>query len=150
MTKIRSATIDDAKFIASFQMSMAMETEGKVLDESIVVPAVEAVFEDPGKGFYLVAERGDDVCGSLLVTYEWSDWRNSTMWYIQSVFIDKPHRGQGIFKSMYQSVYEMALKQDVMFIRLYVETDNTHAQKVYEALGMKKMPYFMYDVRVSE
>ncbi|MEL7499153.1 MAG: GNAT family N-acetyltransferase [Planctomycetota bacterium] len=149
MTKVRSATIEDAPSIASFQIAMAQETENKQLDRKTVETAVEAVFDDPGKGFYLIAERGDEVCGSLLVTFEWSDWRNSNLWYIQSVYVSEPFRGQGIFKSLYQAVYELAVEQDVMFIRLYVETENEVAQKVYEKLGMKRMPYFMYDVRVS-
>lgn len=148
MTKVRTANLDDASTIAKFQIAMAMETESKTLDPAVVGPAVEAVFDDEGKGFYLVAERGGDICGSLLITYEWSDWRNSQLWYIQSVYVTKAHRGQGVFKSMYQAVVKRAEAENVMYIRLYVEMENTRAQQTYESLGMKRMPYYMYDVRV--
>ena len=149
MTKVRSGVIEDATAIAGFQVAMAAETEDKQLDMAIVQAAVEAVFEDDSKGFYLVAERDEEVCGSLLVTFEWSDWRNSAMWYIQSVYVTRSQRGQGVFRALYDTVYEMARADEVMFIRLYVETDNVRAQKVYEALGMKRMPYYMYDVKVT-
>ena len=88
------------------------------------------------------------VIGSLLVTTEWSDWRNHDIWYIQSVFVVKPARGQGAFRLLYQKVVELAKEQGVKMIRLYVETENEGAQKVYESLGMKRMPYFMYDISV--
>ncbi len=149
MTMIRLATVDDSDAIAGFQIAMALETEDKTLDPAVVQAAVEAVFEDEAKGFYLVAQRGGEVCASLLITYEWSDWRNSVLWYIQSVYVLPEHRGQGIFRALYHSVYQLAQEQDVMFIRLYVEVDNHAAQKVYESLGMKRMPYYMYDVRVE-
>lgn len=145
---IREASIDDAMSIAGFQIAMALETEDKTLDPEIVDPAVRAVFSDPSKGFYLVGEIDDCVVGSLLITYEWSDWRNCNMWYIQSLFVEKEYRGQGVFKKMYKQVVELARQEDVMFVRLYVEVDNEPAQKVYQSLGMKRMPYYMYDVRV--
>jgi len=151
---IRDAAVADAPHIANFQIAMALETEDKKLDPQIVEPAVLAVFEEPSRGFYLIAETVSDddntpkVIGSLLVTYEWSDWRNSNMWYIQSVFVDADHRGQGAFKQMYNHVLALAKKDNVMFVRLYVEVENEAAQKVYESLGMKRMPYYMYDVKI--
>lgn len=149
MTKIRTASIEDAPFIADAQVAMAAETESKILDRTIVQEAVEAVFDDPGKGFYLVAERGEDLCGSLLITYEWSDWRNGNMWYIQSVFVTSNHRGQGVFRALFDVVESMAREHDVRAIRLYVETENHRAQAVYESLGMKRMPYLMYDLSLQ-
>lgn len=146
---IRYATRHDSNAIAQFQVAMALETENKQLDMEIVESAAAAVFEDPGKGIYVVAEDDGNVVASLLITYEWSDWRNSNMWYIQSVFVVKEMRGQGIFGEMYRFVMDAAKSQNVMFVRLYVETENERAQKVYESLGMKRMPYFMYDVRVK-
>ena len=145
---IRKATIDDVDSIAGFQLAMAMETENKSLDPTIVEPAVRAVFEDPSRGFYLVGEVDGRVVGSLMITYEWSDWRNCNMWYIQSLFVEANHRGQGIFKKLYQQVIDLAKNDDVMFVRLYVEVENERAQKVYESLGMKRMPYHMYDVKI--
>ncbi|MFK7769565.1 MAG: N-acetyltransferase family protein [Mariniblastus sp.] len=147
---IRPATLEDATTIANFQIAMAMETENKTLESNVVATAVQAVFEDQSgaKGFYLVGESEGTVVGSLMVTFEWSDWRNSNMWYIQSVFVEKDSRGKGVFKKLYQKVLEMAKEKNVMFVRLYVETENEKAQKAYESLGMKRMPYYMYDVRV--
>lgn len=146
--QIRSATRDDASFIAGFQVSMARETEDKQLDASLVETAVRAVFEDDSKGFYVVAEAEGVVVASLMITYEWSDWRNSNMWYIQSVFVVEEYRSQGVFRAMYEFVMDRAREQNTMFVRLYVEVDNDRAQRVYESLGMKRMPYYMYDVRV--
>ena len=145
---IREATIEDAPSIAGFQIAMALETENKQLDPSIVEQAVQAVFEDASRGFYLVGEVNGVVVGSLLITYEWSDWRNCDMWYIQSLFVEANHRGQGVFKKLYRQVIDLAKSKNVMFVRLYVEFENELAQKVYESLGMKRMPYYMYDVKV--
>lgn len=148
--KIRAATIDDADSIAAFQVAMALETENKTLDNDIVLTATKQVFKDPEKGFYLVADVGGKPVGSLMITYEWSDWRNSNLWWIQSVFVTPEFRRQGIFQRMYAHIMEEARKNDVMFVRLYVETENAGAQKVYESLGMKRMPYFMYDIKPAE
>ncbi len=149
LSMIRRAREDDARRIAEYQIAMALETENKQLDPAIVHPAVESVFADPGKGFYLVAEMDGQPVGTLMITYEWSDWRNSNMWYIQSVYVDQPFRGRGIFRQLYQHVIDLAAQQDVMFVRLYVDAANARAQRIYESLGMKRLPYFMYDIRVS-
>lgn len=146
--QIRDATINDAEKIAQFQIDMALETEDKKLDPATVLSAVRSVFTDPQKGVYFVGDDNGKVVSSLMITYEWSDWRNSNLWWIQSVFVDVEFRGQGIFKSMYQRVIELAKENNVMFVRLYVETDNERAQKVYTSLGMKRMPYYMYDVKL--
>ena len=144
----RHASLADADAIARYQLQLAMESENKSLDFHVVKTAVEAVFDDATKGFYLVADVEDRTVGSLLMTTEWSDWRNGDIWYIQSVFVEREFRGQGIFRKMYDRVVEMARQQEVLFLRLYVEVENEHAQQVYEALGMKRMPHYMYDVRV--
>lgn len=146
---IRHATAQDAQSIAVFQVAMALETENKKLDPDKVLVAVKSVFEDSQKGFYLVAEVDGQVVGSLMITYEWSDWRNGNMWYIQSVFVMAPHRGKGLFTAMYHKVMELAKSENATYVRLYVETDNDVAQKTYEKLGMKRMPYYMYDVKVE-
>lgn len=146
---LRLGTIDDASQIASFQVAMAMETESKVLCEDSVLTAVRSVFSDSAKGFYVVADRDDVVVGSLLITYEWSDWRNSNMWYIQSVYVAPEHRRKGIFQRLYQKVIELAKSESVSYVRLYVETDNKVAQAIYERLGMKRLPYYMYDVEID-
>ena len=147
---IRHAVIADAQSIADFQVAMALETENKILDANKVIEAVSAVFSDPQKGFYLVANVDDVVVGSLMITYEWSDWRNCNMWYIQSVYVSPDHRGKGLFSKLYHRVIELAKEAKAMYVRLYVETENEVAQRTYEKLGMKRMPYFMYDVKVAE
>ena len=146
---IRDAKLEDSEFIADFQLKMAMETEEKKLDLEVVLPAVKKVFTDGDKGFYLVAESAGKVVGSLMVTYEWSDWRNCFMWYIQSVFVEKECRGKGAFTMLYNEVVARAKEAGVMFVRLYVETENERAQRTYEKLGMKRMPYYMYDVKIT-
>ena len=145
---IRPGERADAESIARFQCLMALETENKTLDMATVLPAVKAVFTDRSKGFYLVTEIDGKVIGSLMVTYEWSDWRNCNMWYIQSLYVDADFRGQGAFRGLYRRVLELARESNAMFVRLYVEVDNERAQKTYEKLGMKRMPYYLYDVKV--
>ena len=146
---IRNAVPNDAAAIAAFQLAMALETEGKQLELGVVMPAVEEVFANPSRGFYLVGEIDGEVAGSLMVTYEWSDWRNSNLWYIQSVYVQEQFRGRGVFKNLYQTVIEQARVEKAGHVRLYVESDNERAQKVYESLGMKRLPYFMYDIKVD-
>jgi GNAT superfamily N-acetyltransferase len=141
---IRLASVADADAIARFQFEMAWETEAKRLDSATVPAGVRAVFADPSRGAYWVAESGGEVIASLLVTREWSDWRNTDIWYIQSVFVCGPFRGQGCFGQMYQAVVDQARTQGVKVVRLYVETDNQRAQSVYRKLGMKPLPYHMY------
>ncbi len=146
---IRPAALVDAATIAQFQIKMARETESKELDSLTVHAGVEAVFDDPSRGFYLVAEYEQTIAGSLLVTYEWSDWRNGNIWYIQSVYVSTNYRGRGIFKQLYQHVLQQAKKAGTAKIRLYVEKENTRAQQAYQANNMQPLPYFMYEADVS-
>ncbi|MEM7785935.1 MAG: GNAT family N-acetyltransferase [Planctomycetota bacterium] len=147
---IRMGNGEDASAIAEFQLAMAWETEDKKLDLNVVQSAVRKVFQDATKGFYIVAESNAQVVAGLLITKEWSDWRDTDIWYIQSVYVVNEFRGQGIYKAMYRRIVELAKENDVKHIRLYVETDNEKAQKVYEAMGMKKLPYLMYDAKVAD
>jgi ribosomal protein S18 acetylase RimI-like enzyme len=152
---VRLAVLADAPTIARFQIEMAMETENKKLDANVVLPAVEAVFRDANKGYYLVAEIADDpgkrpVVASLLITYEWSDWRNSVIWYIQSVYVDPDWRGRQIFGKLFADVIHRAERAQAKFVRLYVEAENHRAVAVYESLGMKRLPYYMYQYQVIE
>jgi len=142
---IREARIIDADKIIGFQKKMARETENMNLDHDTIYQGVHAVFADPQKGRYYVAEYENEVIGSLLITYEWSDWRNSFVWWIQSVYILSGYRRKGYFKEMYLHVRETAIKNGVAGLRLYVETENTTAQKTYEAMGMTSAHYRMYE-----
>ena len=132
---IRLADKDDIQALVGFNQAMALETEGKKLEASVLTPGVAAVFEDSNKGFYVVADDGS-VIGGLLITYEWSDWRNNWFWWIQSVYILPEFRGKSIYRAMYAFVKHLAEKRGgVCGFRLYVEKENVHAQKVYEQLG---------------
>jgi GNAT superfamily N-acetyltransferase len=143
---IRRAESSDAASLVDFNQKMALETEGKHLDEAVLSAGVRAVFSDPNKGFYVVAEDSGSIVGGLLVTFEWSDWRNKWFWWIQSVYIVPEARGKSIYTLLYDFVKaEAGKKGDVCGFRLYVERENTHAQKVYEKLGMKNSIYFMYE-----
>ncbi|MEQ1643925.1 MAG: GNAT family N-acetyltransferase [Pyrinomonadaceae bacterium] len=142
---IRLATGEDARHFIEFNKAMALETEGKTLDDSIVGPAVNAIVDDPNKGFYVVAEDEGQIVGGLLVTYEWSDWRNAWWWWIQSVYIRPEARGRKIYSLLYDYVKHRAKDAgDVYGIRLYVEYENEHATRVYEKLGMEREHYHMY------
>ncbi len=140
--EIRPAVMEDAATIARFNQFMAEETEDKRLPDDLITPGVEALVQDDQLGFYLVAEVNAEVIACLGVTYEWSDWRNGLFWWIQSVYVAKPHRGAGVFSAMYAEVKRRAKAADnTCGIRLYVERDNEQAQKTYRRLGMIETDY---------
>ena len=144
---VRRAEPSDAERIAGFQQSMAMETEGKRLDQSLISAGVDAVFDDADKGFYLVAESEGKVVGSLLITYEWSEWRNATFWWIQSVFVDAEHRRRGVYTALHDHVLDHARESDdICGVRLYVERSNHIAQQTYKSLGMDHSHYDLYEI----
>ena len=146
---IRIAHREDTDALIEFNHAMALETEGKMLERETLRPGVEAVFSDEKKGFYVVATDDDTILGGLMVTYEWSDWRNAWFWWIQSVFIKPEARGQGLYSRMYGFVKERAAEAgNVCGFRLYVENDNFHAMKVYDAVGMHASHYLMYEEEV--
>ncbi len=143
---IRLAEKDDIHALVGFNQAMALETEGKTLEASVLEPGVAAVFEDANKGFYVVADDGGLAVGGLLITYEWSDWRNRWFWWIQSVYILPEFRGRSIYRQMYAFVKQLArARGGVCGFRLYVEKENVHAQKVYEQLGMRESHYLAYE-----
>ncbi len=143
---IRIAKSGDAPALVEFNQAMALETEGKHLDAQILTSGVESVFHDERKGFYVVAEESGKIIGGLMITFEWSDWRDSWFWWIQSVYILPAGRGKKIYSRLYDFVKEKAREsKEVCGIRLYVEKENTHAQKVYEKVGMEESHYLMYE-----
>ncbi len=144
--KIRIAQHNDVDPLVEFNQAMALETEGKHLNENVLRPGVEAVFRDEKKGFYVVAETEGRIVGGLMVTYEWSDWRNGWFWWIQSVYILPEARGQRTYSHLYDFVKQRAAEaRNVCGFRLYVEMENTHAQAVYDAVGMQRSHYVMYE-----
>ncbi|MDP3759260.1 MAG: N-acetyltransferase [Ramlibacter sp.] len=144
---IRKAEPRDAAAIARFNSAMALETEGKALLPERVNPGVQRLLGDPSLGFYVVAEQaGSGVVGSLMVTNEWSDWRNGLFWWIQSVYIVPAARRQGVYRALYDFVRDMARADPgICGFRLYVEKDNAAAQRTYSALGMEPTDYLVYE-----
>ena len=146
MISIRKALPAEAGTIVDFQIKMAKETEDITLAAEKLMPGAKAVFDDASKGMYYVAVQGDKVIGCLLTTYEWSEWRNGTVLWIQSVYILKEYRGQKVFRKMYEHIQKIVEQNDAYKgIRLYVEKDNVRAQKVYTALGMDGEHYRMFE-----
>lgn len=157
----RRAKPADTERIAAFQQAMALETEGKTLDPETLRQGIAAVFQDPRKGFYIVAVASGDasgaddvdaqqVVGSLLITYEWSDWRNATFWWIQSVYVHPDWRRMGVYRRMYAYVTAAAsARKDICGIRLYVERANAVAQQTYADLGMRKSHYDLYEIALA-
>ena len=145
-TIIRSASPDDISDIAQFNIAMAQETEESQLDPETIQYGVSGVIQNHAHGFYLIAERDQVAVGSLLITFEWSDWRNGTLWWIQSVYVKPEHRRTGVFKALYDAVIARArAAKSVRGIRLYVEQENLDAQSVYQKLSMQKTPYQMFE-----
>jgi len=148
--EVRMASRDDLDVLVNFSAAMAMETEGRRLDRDRLRCGVHAVLESTERGFYVVSERHDfgsrTVVGQLLVTYEWSDWRNATFWWIQSVYVHTPWRRQGVYRRMHRHVVNMAhARQDVCGVRLYVEEHNEAAQQVYRQVGLMPTGYLVFE-----
>lgn len=145
---LRTALLPDLPILADHNQAMALETEDRALARPIIEAGLNAVLSDPHKGFYLVAEQEGRIAGNLMITFEWSDWRNGPMWWFQSVYIRPEDRGKGLFRQMYQHVLDMARSKGVKEVRLYVDKENKNAQKVYESLGMVQSHYYMYEIEL--
>jgi ribosomal protein S18 acetylase RimI-like enzyme len=144
---IRDAHPSDAEAIARFNVKMALETEGRELDADTINAGVAAVLNDVSKGRYWVAEANSEIVGQLMVTYEWSDWRNGRFWWIQSVYVRPDCRRKGVFSALYRHVEALArARPEVCGLRLYVEYENRRAQKTYESLGMISPGYQVMEV----
>lgn len=143
---IRKASPDEYSIIASFQISMAQETENLVLQPDTVENGVKAVLADRSKGQYYLAETGGEVVASLMITTEWSDWRNGTVWWIQSVYILPEFRGNRIFSAMYAFLKKQVEENPgILGLRLYVDRRNHHARRVYESVGLNGQHYTTYE-----
>lgn len=132
----------DASILGGFQLQMAEETEEMQLMEETVVDGVLQLIRDRNKGFYLVAENElRDLVGCLIITYEWSDWRNGWIWWIGSLFVEKAYRKQGIFRLLLDRVLELAGPQEVRAVRLYMDKENEAARAAYIRSGFKASNY---------
>lgn len=146
---IRQAEVDDGEIITRFNAAMALETEGVSLDRATLRAGVDAALADESKAFYLVAESDGSPVGQLMVTTEWSDWRNGWIWWIQSVYVKPESRRQGVYSRLYQSLTNMANSRgDIRGMRLYVERENRPAKRTYEALGMSHSHYDLYETEL--
>ncbi len=144
--KVRKATTRDILSIVDFQLKMATETEGIELDSETVVKGVSSVVEDASKGQYYVTEINNKVVASLLTTFEWSDWRNGTILWIQSVYVLNEYRRKGIYRNMYSHIKDLVLNdQNLNGIRLYADKSNLAAQKTYQELGMNHDHYITFE-----
>jgi GNAT superfamily N-acetyltransferase len=143
---VRRAVRADSAAIVGFNLSMAAETEGKTLSAGLLTSGVAAVFDDPSKGFYVIAEDGGRPVGGLLVTAEWSDWRNAYFWWIQSVYVDPASRKRGVYGCLHRWVENAARAAgNVCGLRLYVDADNAAARSVYERMGMSRSRYDFFE-----
>jgi len=146
LVKIRKALIEDLEIIVKFNYNLAKQTEDKELDLEILTKGVGAILSDTSKGQYYVYEIDGKVVGQIMHTYEWSDWRNGTFLWVQSVYVDEEYRRKGIFKELYNYVKQICDNdEDIAGIRLYVEKDNLNAKATYKSLGMDECNYHMYE-----
>ena len=143
---IRIAELKDKETLVKFNIALAKESEGVKLSKEVVGKGVESVLQNHNLGFYLLAENDDNIIGSLMVTNEWSDWRNGMFWWIQSVYVIKEFRRKGIYTKLYEHIKELvSVKANVLGFRLYVEKNNNTAITTYKSLGMKKTAYRLFE-----
>lgn len=148
---IRLAEEKDVSILVGFNREMALETEGIVLESEILEKGVQAVLKNPEKGFYLVHEVFGTVRACLMVTFEWSDWRNGTFYWVQSVFVEKEFRQKGLYKDLYTFLQKhIKEKKNVAGLRLYVEKNNRRAQEVYKKLGMIETDYLLFEKSLNK
>ena len=145
MIHCRRATDDDLPFLIEGNQSIASETEGVHLSESTLRPGIQAIIEDIHKGIYWVAVNDQKIVGQILVTYEWSDWRNGQIWWVQSVYVWKEARRQGVFKALLNQVTQEALDHSVVELRLYADTTNRKAHQTYLNQGFTTGHYQVFE-----
>jgi ribosomal protein S18 acetylase RimI-like enzyme len=144
--RVRPAEPRDADALVEGNVRMAQETEGLALDRAVTAAGVRAALADPARGRYFVVEAEAVVVGQLMITLEWSDWRNGWYWWIQSVWVHPAHRGRGVYRALHEHVVAAARREGVRSVRLYVERENQRARAVYEALGMLRSHYELYEL----
>jgi len=144
--RIRNASLEDAETVARFNVLLARESENEELDYRTVLKGVRTLLLDERKGFYLVALDKGEIVGQVMITYEWSDWRNRNVWWLQSVYVARPWRKKGVFRELFEEVWLRATKEGVGLLRLYVHGANRKALEVYRRMGMEKSPYSVYQM----
>jgi ribosomal protein S18 acetylase RimI-like enzyme len=146
---ISKATLEDAETIAEHNLLLAIESEGEHIDFDTVLAGVRSVLHDESKGFYLVAKEQDQIIGQLMITYEWSDWRNETIWWVQSVYVSTKHRQESVFTSLMEEVQRRARQSQVSRLRLYVHHDNTNAINVYQHMQWHSGTYHLFEKNIK-
>ena len=147
---IRDAVPEDVTAIALYNAAMALETEVKALDLEVLTAGVRSLLEDDNRGRYWVAESDGNPIGQVMITREWSDWRNAWFWWLQSVYIAPDFRRRGMFRALYEHVREQAQRADACGLRLYGEHDNQSAADTYRALGMVDAGYAMLELTLDD
>ncbi|AYB30509.1 GNAT family N-acetyltransferase [Chryseolinea soli] len=146
MIHIQKATLQDIDTLIDFQQKLASESEGVTLNGDVLRKGLQALFADRNKGFYFVAKENAEVIGCHMITFEWSDWRNGMVWWIQSVYVKETHRKKGVFKLMFDNLLNiLSTDPGIIGLRLYVDKSNARAMKVYEAMGMDGSHYTVYE-----
>lgn len=146
MIEIKEATIDYTEAIATCQVKMAKETENMILNHEEVKKGIIHLFENPAKGFYLLAMDNKKVAGTMLLQHEWSEWRNQDVLWIHSVYIIPEYRRKGIFSQLYNEVKQRVLKDpNISGMRLYVDKTNKSAIEVYQKIGMTDEHYQLFE-----
>lgn len=144
---IRKSQPADIPTIVDFQKRLALESENVQLDGTLVTRGIQAMFDDPSKGIYFVAEVDGELAGCHSITYEWSDWRNGMVWWLQSVYVVDKHRKNGVFKAMFENLKKLINNDPTLVgLRLYVDKTNARAQKVYAAMGMNGDHYSVFEL----
>jgi len=150
LCRVRPAARADAETITAFNCELARESEGLALDPAVVATGVQAVFDDPGRGVYYVAEIDGRPVGQVMTTQEWTDWRNGWFWWIQSVYVEPHSRRRGVFRALYRHVTSLARERgDVRGLRLYVVQTNARAIDTYVRLGMARTEYLFYETDLT-
>ena len=143
---IRRATPDDKNVVVEFNRLLAEESEGKALDLALLRAGVAAGLADPHKALYFVAEEDGRLLGQLMLTTEWSDWRNGWFWWVQSVYVRPEARRRGVFRALFEHVRQAAvLEPDVIGLRLYVDGDNRVARQTYTRVGLEPTGYLLLE-----
>ena len=142
---VRPARLDDAPAIVDFNHRLALETEQKKLDHETLVKGVDAILRDPRLGRYHVATLAGRIVGQLMVTEEWSDWRNGSLWWLQSVYVDAEHRGRGVFRLLLNKVSALGREAGAIGLRLYVERHNVRAHSTYQRAGFRDAGYVVLE-----
>jgi GNAT superfamily N-acetyltransferase len=147
---VRPARQEDVSLMVRWQMARALETEDKPLDEAVLARGIQRAFDDANKGRYFIADIEGRPAGTLMLTWEWSDWRDGWWWWIQSVFVETGFRRRGVYRALYAHVRALAeADPEVRGLRLYVEQENVNARRTYEFLGMQHPGYVMYEKAIA-